>query len=504
VSALRGIGAKGKVAALATALTVAAALALGAGGCGDSGAQPEPPQPDPTPESAAQPRPDTPNVVFVMTDDQTVADLEQMPKTRRLVGERGASFDNFIVSFPLCCPSRASFLTGRYAHNSGVLSNSPEHGGGYAAMQQRHTIAAWLRAAGYRTASVGRYLNFYGVLDPTEVPPVWDEWYVPPGPSTYIVFDYELNENGELVSYGSEPGDYQTDVFARHARRFVRENAGADHPFFLSVTPLAPHGENDERAPSRFEGPRPAPRHRGELRDLELPGKPSLEDRDRSDRPSALEASDELSERFRERMEGSNRRRGRSLLAVDDLVAGLVRELRRADALDDTYIFFTSDNGFLLGEHGLKGKITPYDEVVRVPLLVRGPGIEAGGRHEGMAANIDIAPTVAELAGAEPTRRVDGISLVPALEGGRALPERDILLENLDESGVPKQPLYAGIRNRRFSYVEYEPRGVELYDMRDDPHQLRNLAGDPDHRADERRLARRLAELRDCRGGDCR
>lgn len=444
-----------------------------------------------------------PNVVVVVTDDQTLEDLGRMPRTRSLIGERGASFSDYYVSFPLCCPSRATYLTGRYAHNSGVLSNDPEFGGGYPALQNRHTLAVWLDDAGYETASVGRYLNFYGVVNPTDVPPGWDRWVAPPGPSTYLMYDYELNEDGEIVSYGDRPADYQTDVYARKAVEFIRGRAGERAPFFLSVTPLAPHDENDEKVPSRFEGPRPAPRHAGELGDLELPDDPAFAERDVSDKPGLVAGDGALSAADRRKAVGSLRRRGRSLLAVDEMVDELVGALRETGELEETYLLFTSDNGYLVGEHGLDGKITPYDEVVRVPLLVRGPGIAAGTEVRTEAANVDLAPTIAELAGAEPTRSMDGRSLLPALRG-RAMPSRDVLLENLDEARVPKQPLYAGLRNRRYSYVEYEPRGRELYDMRADPDQLENMAERPDARPLVERLSRRLAGLRDCKGRSCR
>lgn len=444
------------------------------------------------------------NVVVVMTDDQALAELEAMPRTERLIGDAGARFERYLASFPLCCPSRATYLTGRYAHNHGVLSNSPDAGGGYQALAARHALPVWLRRAGYATAHVGRYLNFYGGLDPLEVPPGWDLWAAPPGSSTYLMYGWELNRDGRIVRHGNRPRDYQTDVYARIAARFVRRQARRRGPFFLSVTPLAPHDEQDQLAPHPFDGPRPAPRHRGALAGLELPEKPSFDEADVDDKPSHVAGEPRLDPEDRRRMAGSSQRRARSLLAVDDLVARLVRELRRSGELRRTYVLFTSDNGFLLGEHRLKGKGSPYEESVHVPLLVRGPGIPPGATVARPAANIDLAPTILEIAGAEADREPDGISLLPAALGRRELPPRAILLQNLDRAKRDRQPRYAGLRGRRWHYVEYETGERELYDMDADPFQLQSLADDPDRADLVARLARRLERLRRCAGASCR
>jgi N-acetylglucosamine-6-sulfatase len=496
----------GRVASAAAAGLAAAVLL---GGCGSDDeperAATEGARGDATREGADRRRGSRsqPNLIVVMTDDQTLGELEVMSRTKRLLGERGATFEDAIVSFPLCCPSRATYLTGRYAHNHGVLSNSPDHDGGYERLDGNRTVAVWLQRAGYRTAQIGRYLNFYGVLDPTEVPPGWDEWAVTPGPSTYLMYDYDLNRNGEIEHYGERPRDYQTDVYARIATEFIRAEAAREEPFFLSLTPLAPHDENDEAVPSRFDGPRPAPRHRGRLVDLDPSFGPAFDEADASDKPPSIRTLPRLSMKQRRDAVGSYKRRARSLLAVDELMAKLVRTLRKTDQLDDTYVIFTSDNGFMFGEHRLKGKIAPYEGSLRVPLLARGPGIEPGTTIGGMAANVDLAPTLLDAAGSR-RRQLDGISLLPAMLGRRNLPDREILIENLDRSRVPKHRLYRGIRSTRWSYFQ-TPRGeTELYDLQADPHQLENLAGTERARTDQRRLERSLRRLRDCAGDDCR
>jgi N-acetylglucosamine-6-sulfatase len=445
------------------------------------------------------------NVVVVMTDDQNLEELSNMRRTRALVGDRGAAFEEFFVSYPLCCPSRATYLTGQYAHNNGVLSNSPEFGGGYPSLHGKHALPVFMQEAGYETASIGRYLNFYGVIDPTEVPPGWGEFVSPPGRSAFAMYDYDLNENGSLVHYGGAPADYQTDVFARLASDYIRDQEDSERPFFLSVTPLAPHDESDEVVPGPLDGPRPAPRHASRFRNLRLPTNPAYDERDVSDKPPFVRREPRMSPAEQRWAEGSYRRRARSLLAVDDLVSDLVAALRETGQLKSTYVLFTSDNGFLLGSHRLNGKVVPYEESIHMPLLVRGPGIEPATRVEGLAANVDLAPTILDMAGARSDlRRFDGISLLPALTGEKDLPSRPILLENLGEEGVPDEPRYVGLRTQRWSYVDYETSAPELYDMARDPFQLENLAGRSQLKEVRDRLRSRLAALEDCEGPTCR
>ncbi len=448
-----------------------------------------------------------PNVVVVMTDDQRLDDLAQMPLTRKLLGKGGAKFDDYVVSFPLCCPSRATYLTGRYAHNHGVRSNEPTDSGGYQAFveqgNQQHTIAIWLQEAGYRTGSIGRYLNFYGLTDPTEVPPGWDTWIAPPSESAHLMFDYTLNENGALVDYGDAASDYETDVLARRSAAFIRDAGAADQAFFLSVTTLAPHDENDELVRSPYDGPRPAPRDRHALRRLRFRPGPAYNEGQVGDKPKFVRRLRRLGPDERKIFAGSMRRRRRSLLAVDDLVGQLARTLRKHGELDHTYFFFTSDNGFLLGEHRLHGKIAGYEESVRVPLLVRGPQIKRGIHVNGVAGNVDLAPTILDIAGARADRRLDGISLLDALKRRRKLPARSFLLENLDpsKSSIPR---YRGIRTAKFSYLEHANGAVELYDLRADPSQLHNLADHKPKRPLQRRLHHRLGRLQSCDGRSCR
>jgi len=362
--------------------------------------------------------PDRPNVVLILTDDLDARSLEvardQFPAIAAL-REQGTAFSNFIVTMPLCCPSRASILRGQYAHNHGVL-NSGGESTGFAAFhgldRERSTVATWLHDAGYRTALLGKYMNGYPgrTAAATYVPPGWDEWggyRMDPRGEVLRYFDYELNENGSVVAYGSRPEDYLTDVLAAKSAAFIARSAEARQPFFLYLAPAAPHGPAT-----------PAPRYEDAFPDPAVPRLPSLGEADVSDKPAWVRDQVEIGPDEVALIDAFHGRRLRSLLAVDDLVGTVTDALRAAGTLEETYVVVTSDNGYHLGEHRIGfGKRTPYEEAIRVPLLVRGPGVPAGRTVEELALNLDLAPTFAELAGVAVPGFVDGRSLVPLLEG---------------------------------------------------------------------------------------
>jgi arylsulfatase A-like enzyme len=478
------------------AATVVLALAVGGSGCGDSASS----------DTRAPRANRQPNVVVVMTDDQDVRSLALMPNVRRLLGDQGVTFTRSFVTTPECCPSRAGYLTGQYSHNNGVLSADPQEGGGYLALDDSNTLPVWLRAAGYETAHVGKYLNGYGVAgegsDPKDVPPGWDEWHVPVDHTEYQMYGYTLNENGQLHQYGHSARDYMTDVETRKAVRIVRRSAPSPRPLFLSVAPPAPHGEGVlEGRAHVLRDPRPAPRDLGAFAEDRVPRPPSFAEADVSDKSSVIR---ERSLRQRRRLDPSMLRasylgRSESLLAVDRMVARLVGALRHSGELADTYFFFTSDNGFLLGEHGLSGKDLAYEESARVPLVVRGPGISAGERRRQLVANIDLAPTIAATAGTKPGLKVDGRSLLPLARRSDAPWRTAILIEFL----VGKQA-YSAIRTADDRVlIDYQHGGPELYDLRSDPYELKSLAADPAWAPVRSKLEERLAELRHCAGAGC-
>ena len=487
----------------------------------DTGGSSEPPRGSAgngDPPAAAVSHQNRPNIVVVMTDDQDLASVAHLPEIRRFA-KRGTTFSSAVTTTPECCPSRATFLTGQYAHNHGVLGNiAPD--GGYAALDGTRTLPVWLSEAGYRTAHVGRYLNSYGNsnrgTDPLEIPPGWDEWRVPVEHTEFRNYNYTLNENGRLRTYGASARDYQTDVFARKAAAFVRESADGREPFFLSVASLAPHKEGTlDHLPDAQRDPRPAPRHYRAFEDLGVLRSPSFDEANVGDKPRFVSRLPRFSEEQLARLEILNRSRLESLLAVDDLVDRLVRELRRADVLENTVVVFTSDQGFLLGEHRLIGKGTLYEGAIRVPLIARGPGFEAGAERDHLVANVDLAPTLLDVAGAAADRELDGSSLIPIARDGSMPDERAYLIE-LQDSGTSArdrardpdsfyepEALFA-VRTPEHSYIRHPNGDREPYDLVADPDQLENLDGDPGRASAVAELDRLLEELRGCTGAACR
>jgi N-acetylglucosamine-6-sulfatase len=420
-------------------------------------------------------------------DDLNFATVQQMPELRSSVIEEGASFQNTFISYPLCCPSRATILTGLYAHNHDVRGNAPPDGGfqkfrseGY----EESTIAVRLQQSGYETGLFGEYLNYYLDEDPTHVPPGWDEWHAR-GDIAY--YEYELNENGEIVSYGNDTEDYFTDVLTRKATDFVRRVTADSQPFFLYLAPAAPH-----------EPAIPATRHQGAFADEEAPRSPSFDEEDVSDKPSWIREIDSLSDEQISEIDDRYRNWLATMLAVDEMVASLVRELRVAGELDNTFIFFTSDNGYHQGEHLIDyGKNTPYEESARVPLFVRGPGVPAGSKVERLALNTDFAPTFADLASIEFS--ADGRSLAPLLRDEDHAWRSAVLLEGFPDENPPS---YGAVRTETHKYVEYDNGETELYDLEADPYELENLTDITDLAlvAD---LNTKLNALRSCAGDEC-
>jgi len=432
-----------------------------------------------------------------MTDDQTVDDLRVMPQTRALLADPGTTFENSFVSYPLCCPSRSTFLTGQYAHNHGVVANAGPDG--YPRLDETNTLAVWLQNSGYFTALVGKYMNGYGEEGSSAVPPGWSRWFALMGPSTYRFYDYTVSEDGVPVSYGSEEADYQTDVIAAEAERILRSRVGAKEPFFLAVTPVAPHLETRGGA---TVPPRPAPRHQGAFANEPLPSKPSFNEANVADKPAHVRKRPRLGKSGVEDIVETYRARLASLLAVDDLVGRLVGALTETGEIHDTVIVFTSDNGFFLGEHRLpKGKFLPYEESIRVPLIFRGGGFPAGHTASQLVSNVDLAPTLLELAHATPRRVLDGRSLARfPLEPDQGR-DRALLIEGARLNS--SSPAYSAVRDERWLYVEYDQGGRELYDLKRDPYQLKSRHNERAQAGVRASLAARLARLRDCSGEEC-
>ena len=420
-----------------------------------------------------------PNVVLIVADDMRVDGLQAMPALGRLA-ERGVTFTNAFATTPLCCPSRASILTGRYARHHGVQSNLPPNGG-VGRFDDRSTLATWLQASGVRTGLVGRYLNGYRSR---KVPPGWDHWFAlqQGDDDVNLYYRYEVNHNGADESYGSQSEDYSTRVLGRRAVRFVE--AEPARPFMLLFAPRAPHGPAT-----------PDPNDAGAFKDLELAPAPSYDEEDLSDKAGPVRALGRLSARDHERMATLRRRQFETLLGLDRAIEQLVETLRAGGRLDRTWIIFTSDNGLTLGEHRLTlDKACPYEECARVPLVVVPPGGLDGPRTDDrLVANVDLAPTIAQIMGVAPEPPTDGQSLLPLIEDPAA-PWRDALtLEAWSDRAGNRG--FTAIRTADRKYVRHEGGDEELYDLAADPHELQSLAADPTRAAERTDLATRLDSL---------
>jgi N-acetylglucosamine-6-sulfatase len=492
------------------ALGVAALVLLPGGGV--SGQEPAP---DDSPRG--------PNVVMLMTDDQTVRDMKVLRRTRRLIGRAGVTFTRSYVSYPVCCPSRATFLTGQYAHNNDVRCLYPWCGGGYGRLNQREYLPVWLERAGYVTAHMGKFLNGYGLERPPDIPRGWTEWYGLVDHSTYRMWGYTMYENGRRRTYGrvlrEEPRLYQTDVLRRKAVGFIRRRAPESTPFFLSVAFLAPHHESGYTQRLTGKLVRPAPRHRGRFRRARQRRPANYNERDLSDKPWFIGRWNRpLTPRRHAAILTRMRQRWESLLAVDEAVAAIVGELRRAGELDDTYVIFTSDNGYMQGEHRVPlGKMLPYDPSTQVPLLIRGPGVLKGRKTKALVGNIDLAPTILDATPARAPRALDGRSILPFAANVRRRSLRPLLHEtagngargrnNTREGGARKEqtrvPAWRAVRTTRWLYVDYQGNQRELYDLKRDPAQMRSVASDPRLRVRLRTLRRILGDLTSCSGRRC-
>jgi N-acetylglucosamine-6-sulfatase len=481
--------------AAAAALTLALVLALG-------GHRAEP-------ASAKAPPPPRPNVLVIETDDQTQASISVMPQVRQLIGGGGTTFANNFVNYSLCCPSRSTFLTGQYSHNTGVQDNQPPLGG-FDKLRGTETLPVWLQRSGYYTGLIGKYLNGYEAhrADPGGplIPPGWSEWHG--STVTYDFYGYQLNEQGTLNTYGSlqdnpdsppDPSLYSTDVYTQKAVDFINQRAPSQQPYFLWLTYLAPHSGGPNPAGNHCAGTaKPAPRDLHAFDSEPLPQPPSFNEADVSDKPPnirsrTLDATDisDITRFYRCRLA--------SLLAEDAGVQRIMATLSASGELDNTLVVFTSDNGFMHGEHRVKsGKVVPYEESIRVPLMIRGPGFRGGKTVRDMSINADLAPTILEATGASPAITEDGRPLQGFAKKPGRLRGRELSIEG---GG------FSGVRTSRYIYLEYFSQADsgfrEMYDLQNDPYELQNVADNPAYAAARNALAARLAKIRSCSGAAC-
>lgn len=456
-----------------------------------------------------------PNIVVIMTDDQDdQKTLDVMTKVKSQLIDRGVRFINSYVANPLCCTSRATFLTGQYNHNNGVWSNTQEsrdgRTGGYAtfAPTESNALPVWLQQAGYQTALIGKYLNGYGLSgSPSVIPAGWDTWNGLVDPTTYAYYNYTINENGTLRSFGAAEADYQTDVLSGKAVDYIKTHAGSGRPFFLWLTPMSPHFGSPG-----VNGPEPAPRHKGMYATLPVPKKPSYNESDISDKPTFMKNNLlPLTNDMIQVTEQSYRQKREALLSVDDMVSNVVDALQATGVLDNTYIIFTSDNGFFYGEHRLPAdKKLIYEEAIRVPLVLRGPTIPIGQTREQLVSNVDLTSTILEWAGASANRVQDGRSIMPWVRDAQAF-GRSVLMEE----GLEMLPydarffgFYSGVHTKRYVYVEHHQSGMgavekEFYDLSADPYQLKNSVDNPIYQAIVSSLQETLKTMERCSGAAC-
>jgi N-acetylglucosamine-6-sulfatase len=476
-------------------------------------------------EAADAAQGEKPNIILVVTDDQRLDELNQrvMPATNHLIADEGTVFTGAMVTTPLCCPSRATMLTGQYGHNHGVLANAP----GYRALEDpANTLPLWLKRAGYRTAHLGKFLNGYNnVADPdTEVAPGWDEWYTLLTPRKY--YGYSLSVNGQQEWYGNKDSDHLTRVLNRRTARLIRRFSSKNDPFYIQLDHLAPHTESERSSgPSRCKG-RAVPDSRDNelIERWTLPRGPSFNEPDVSDKPSFIAGRPQLDVGARNRLKKRVSCRLASLRAVDRGMEKIVKTLKQEGVLNETVIIFISDNGYFQGEHRIGfNKTVPYEEALRVPLAVRVPLDVLGGERpsvvEKPVANLDLAPTILDLAGAEPCneqgcRVMDGRSLAGLLTGnGAGFPnDRAFVVEYgraNEKDGLPCE--YRGIHEPRHMYMEYTSLATngsctpieegELYDLTADPFQLDNMFQPNGLQGSvQARLEAKLRKQQDCAG----
>jgi N-acetylglucosamine-6-sulfatase len=445
-----------------------------------------------------------PNVVVLMTDDQTLASLSSMQQTNALLAGQGTVFDQAVATFPLCCPSRATALTGQYAHNHQVVHNAGDFGG-HRRLAHANTLPVWLQEAGYRTMHVGRYLNGHEYSD--GIPPGWSDWHGSPHSGAFNYERWRVNEDGSLVFYptADNPGEYQTDFYGRRAGELIERAAPGERPFYLQVWFVAPHraAPRDPDDPRTIGSPSPASRHRDLFAATPMPRPPSFDEANTLDKPQVVADRPRLDAETVAGIEENWRQELESLQAVDEAVTHIVGTLERTGELANTLIVFTSDNGYMHGEHRAEAeKVLLYEESIRVPLIMRGPGVPPGVHDPRPVANIDLVPTILDVTDATPHRVLDGRSLMELMEDRSLWWGRDILLEN--GNGANGVPAYRAIRTGSFVYAEHLTTGeYELYDLERDPYQLRSLDGHEDYAGVQRDLAGRLRLLRNCAGRGC-
>ena len=430
------------------------------------------------------------NVLVILTDDQSIETLPHSPPIMPFLQSQMEDpngewirFPNAFINTPLCCPSRASLLTGEYSSHTGVVNN--ETG---ANLDERSTLATWLQRSGYDTALFGKYLNDYPFDRGPYVPPGWSHWFAKEqGPQSTTYRGYTIVDDGTPIRFGSSPRDYLTTVLTQEATSWISDTP-TDRPFFAWFAPTAPHYPWT-----------PALRDRGAFADLTIPQPPSVTE-NVSDKPAWVRNLPPISPPQQAQLLQDRRLEYETLLSVDRSVRWLLDTLERRGVLEHTVVFFLTDNGFSFGEHRWVTKPCEYEPCIDTPFLVRYPG---ASQHDdpSLVSNVDVAPTIADIANVSASGSapgIDGASLLPQLNGAPPSSRKGVLIEWAGGYGMPA---WFGVRTKNLAYIELQTGERELYDLggvvgKPDPYELRNRAGDPAYRHVEAKLANLLRRLK--------
>lgn len=471
-----------------------------------------------------------PNVVLILTDDQDVSlgGMNPLKKTKALIADHGVTFTNSYVGSALCCPSRASILSGRYPHNHHVINNTIEgncSSKAWQKTQEPYTFPALLHSSGYQTFFAGKYLNQYGAEDAGgigHIPPGWSYWFALEKNSKY--YNYTLSENGRARNYGQNYSvDYLTDVLANISLDFLNYKSN-NEPFFMMIATPAPHSPWTA-----------APQYENSFQNVTAPRNSNFNVHGKDKHWLIRQAKNPMSNTSIQFLDNAFRKRWQTLLSVDDLVEKLLKQLQARGELDNTFIFFTSDNGYHTGQFSLPiDKRQLYEFDIKVPLLVRGPGVQPNQTSKALVANIDLGPTILDIAGFDLNKtQMDGMSYLPILKNGNETWRTDFLVEYQGEGVNRTDPTcpalgpgvsqcfpdcvcedaynntYACVRtiskDHDLQYCEFDDAEVfvEVYNLTADPNQLTNIAKTIDQEILEK-MNHRLMVLQSCSGVSCR
>lgn len=437
-----------------------------------------------------------PNIVFICTDDQDdLNDPAYMPKLKQYITDLGIKYTRCYTERSVCGPSRASMLTGMCSHNTDVLGNDKPEGGYWKyKLLEANALPVWLQAEGYKVWHVGKFMNHFAEdgPGPTHIPVGYDEWFVGPLEPEFTYFDFDISDNGTVVSYtGHNSANYLTNVFTDKVVELIA--ASGPEPFFAFVWYLAPHNPAE-----------PAPIDTNNFGTVTMPQRLNYNEDDVSDKPTYIQGRDKINTnkaqaRWRERRE--------CLLSVDRGIESIVNALTAKGVLASTVIIYMSDNGYTQGEHRLSGKENTYEEGGRVPLIIKGPGINNGVTCSSLVWNIDITATICELAEATPGRTQDGVSLVPTFTDQTPAGWRTALMVTAEVDTVyPVKAVYTD----EWSFHVWEgstgpprPTELELYRLTTDPFQMTNKANGAATATVQAELADALDTLVDCEGAEC-